>query len=536
MQRKNERRAALTAGGIVVAGVTGFCGLAVLALARAGGGLPAGVLADPYLAAVLRFTVLQAVLSTLFSVVLGLAVARSLARQARFAGRVWLIRLLAVPMGLPVLVGALGLLAIWGRNGAMNAVLTGLGLSDPVSVYGLSGILIAHVFFNMPLAARLFLQGLERLPPESFRNAASLGMSGGAVFRHVEWPVLRPVLPGIAGLIFMLCLTSFTLVLMLGGGPAATTLEVAIYQALRFDFDPPRAGLLALMQIALTLAFLLALSRFPRPPEDEPASGRSFGRPDGTRRRTQLADGLVLLLAAGFTGLPLLAVLVDGLKAPFGRLLAEAAVHRAVLHSLLLASAAGLLAVLASLGAARAEEALRAAPASAPARLARGLLDGVGTLVLLVPPVVIGTGWFLMLRPDPASPLVPAIVIGINAVMALPFVHRVLAPAYRSHRARTGRLAESLGITGWSRLRQIDGPGLARPILMGLSFAMALSLGDLGAVALFGSDRLTTLPWLVYSRLGSYRTDDAAGLALLLGLVCLVLTVLGTGKRQESEA
>ena len=52
---------------------------------------------------------------------------------------------------------------------------------------------------------------------------------------------MRAALPGVAGLIFMLCMTSFTIVLTLGGGPAATTLEVAIYQSLRFDFDPARS-------------------------------------------------------------------------------------------------------------------------------------------------------------------------------------------------------------------------------------------------------------------------------------------------------
>jgi thiamine transport system permease protein len=63
---------------------------------------------------------------------------------------------------------------------------------------------------------------------------------------------------------------------------------------------------------------------------------------------------------------------------------------------------------------------------------------------------------------------------------------------------------------------------------MALSFAMALSLGDLGAVALFGSQDMVTLPWLLYSRMGSYRTADAAGLALFLGLLCLIFTILGT--------
>ena len=55
---------------------------------------------------------------------------------------------------------------------------------------------------------------------------------------------------------------------------------------------------------------------------------------------------------------------------------------------------------------------------------------------------------------------------------------------------------------------------------------MALSLGDLGIIALFGSDAVQTLPYLLLARMGSYRTADAAGLALMLGLLCLALITL----------
>ncbi len=64
---------------------------------------------------------------------------------------------------------------------------------------------------------------------------------------------------------------------------------------------------------------------------------------------------------------------------------------------------------------------------------------------------------------------------------------------------------------------------------------MALSLGDLGAVALFGSEGFVTLPWLVYSRMGSYRTNDADGLALILGIICLLLTIAGTAGQPRRE-
>jgi thiamine transport system permease protein len=44
--------------------------------------------------------------------------------------------------------------------------------------------------------------------------------------------MLRAVLPGAVLLVFLLCMTSFAVALTLGGGPRATTVELAIYQAL----------------------------------------------------------------------------------------------------------------------------------------------------------------------------------------------------------------------------------------------------------------------------------------------------------------
>jgi thiamine transport system permease protein len=49
--------------------------------------------------------------------------------------------------------------------------------------------------------------------------------------------MLREVLPGVALVILVICLTSFAVVITLGGGPKATTIELAIYQAVRFEFD-----------------------------------------------------------------------------------------------------------------------------------------------------------------------------------------------------------------------------------------------------------------------------------------------------------
>jgi thiamine transport system permease protein len=55
-----------------------------------------------------------------------------------------------------------------------------------VSVYGLQGVVLAHVFLNLPLATRMILQGWQALPAERFRLAQSLGFGPREIFRHLE--------------------------------------------------------------------------------------------------------------------------------------------------------------------------------------------------------------------------------------------------------------------------------------------------------------------------------------------------------------
>lgn len=522
--------AGFTGGAFALAVITAFIVAAVVSLLAVGSESGFVELADdPVILPALRFTLLQAGLSALLSVLFAIPVARSLARQRHFPGRIWLIRLMAVPMGLPVLIGALGLIGIWGRTGLVSDMLLAFGANEPLSIYGLSGILLAHVFFNMPLVTRLLLAGLERIPGEYWLISAELGMRPAAIFRFVEWPVIARLLPGAAGLVFMLCATSFTLVLVLGGGPMATTLEVAIYQALRFDFDPGRAVSLAMLQIVVTGLVLAAMALLPAPTETLAGSGRSRRRFDAARVSARTFDGLVLTVAAVFLCLPFGSVVAAGLSADLARLVFEPAFLSAAASSLLIACGAALLSTVLALLLVHGILAAQGRRQGIVARIFAGILSAAGSLVLLVPAIVLATGWFLILRPyGEIARFAPAVVVAINGLMALPFVLRILKPAIEDHLHATGRLVSSLGISGLARVRYVDLPVLAKPMGMALSFSMALSLGDLGAVALFGAENLTTLPWLIYSRLGSYRTNDADGLALILGLICLAFTILGT--------
>ncbi|MGB0158635.1 ABC transporter permease family protein [Thalassovita mediterranea] len=470
--------------------------------------------------AALRFSLLQSVLSASLSVLLAIPVSRALARR-RFRGRAALITLLGAPFILPVIVAVMGLLAVFGRNGLMSDLLGLFGL-PPVQIYGLHGVVLAHVFFNLPLATRILLQAWQDIPAERFRLAATLRLHGWQSFRVLEAPMLMRALPGAWLVIFALCLSSFAVVLVLGGGPKATTLELAIYQAFRFDFDLARAAMLALVQTVLVgIVAIVALGQ---------DSGQALGagldrvvqRWDASGVMARVLDALALVLATLFLVLPIAMLVWDGL---WGIAQLPPQVWRALWVSLIVALSSTALCMALALP-------------IALAAIRHPRIEGIGLIGIVSSPLVLGTGLFLIIHPF-ANPLKLAFVVTalVNALMALPFALRVLVPALREAEAGYGRLADALGLTGYARLRLLLLPRARRPLGFAAGLTAALSMGDLGVIALFADPNRATLPLQMYRLMSAYRVEAAAGAGLLLLASSLALFwIFDRGGRGHVEA
>ncbi|MGV8644602.1 thiamine ABC transporter permease, partial [Pseudomonas aeruginosa] len=76
----------------------------------------------------------------------------------------WLLKLMSLTFVLPALVAIFGLIGIYGSSGWLAWLANLFVIPWQGHIYGLSGILIAHLFFNIPLAAQLFLQSLQSIP------------------------------------------------------------------------------------------------------------------------------------------------------------------------------------------------------------------------------------------------------------------------------------------------------------------------------------------------------------------------------------
>ena len=473
-------------------------------------GSPLDVLTDSTTREVVWFTAWQALASTALTIAVALPAAYVLGRY-RFRGRSLVSALVVVPFVLPTVVVALAFVAI---------------LPDGVE-RGWGAILVAHAFFNVAVVVRIVGTFWANLDPRIDEAAATLGAAPAARLREITAPMLAPALAAAAAIVFLFSFTSFGVVLILGG-PRYTTLEAEVYnQAVRL-FDLRAAAVLSVVQLVCVAAAVWVATRLERPLA---ATGRL--RPEGEvlrpprTRRDKLLVGVSLGGLALFLGLPL-AVLVErsltvgdgyGLGAyralgrPTSVLLA--APWEAVLNSVAYAAAATLLAVV-----------VGGLAAFAVADSRGRLVDSLVLLPLGASAVMLGLGFLIAFDTAPidfrASPwLVPV----AQALVAIPFVVRILAPTLRSIDPRQREAAALLGASPRRVRREIDLPIVSRGLAVAAGFAFAISLGEFGATVFLARPDRPTLPVAIFRFLGRPGEINVAQ-AYALAVVLMALTVV----------
>jgi thiamine transport system permease protein len=517
-QDSPPRPVRLVAGTALAIAIAALVGLVLVTILSTAAAMPGRVGSRVDIPHLVVMTTIQAGLSTILSLIVGTLMAWALNRL-RFAGRDVVVALFASAIVTPGLVVAFGLLAVWGRSGWINQLSLALfGTPLEVPIFGLGGILAAHVVLDASFAARILLARLDSLPETRLRTGQSLGLSAVQRFLIIDWPVLRPSLPGLGAIIFLLAFTSFPIVLLLGGGPANQTMEVAIYGAVRLDFDLVAAVQLALVQIGICSTVILAASAF------APVSTRTERSRGSAWSDRGIARGLqIVVLAFGVLGfgLPLLAVLVNGIGIGMVSLLWRPTFWTSLGTSLVL----GTVSAVATLGLALIVGLARAA-AARPWQ--RTLLGVPANAYLAVPAVVLSLGFFLLVRnlgilPEAAAPYV--VILG-NSLLALPFALATLAPPLETIARTRGKLIRSLGLTGREQFTRIEWPLIGREAGVVLALSFCFSLGDLGVIALFGTGDFATLPLLMYRALGAYRSNDGAAIAAVMLMLAIASFLL----------
>jgi len=480
----------------------------------------------------LKFTLLQASLSTIISIAIGVILAWSLAHQSRFFGRSLLVALFSASLVLPTIIVVFGLITILGRNGWLNHFSLYLfHHTFEGFLYGLSGILIAHVYLNASYAARALLHSFESIPKEKYKLAKSLGFSPFKRFLHVELPAIKTTIYSVGSIIFLLCFTSFAIVLILGGNPSYNTLEVAIYEAVKLDFNISLALELACVQLSISTVLVLFSANLKTSVSNLKTESTPIVWSESLGVKS--IQILTIFLFGLFFILPLLAIIKDGIGADFTKIIKSAIFIKSFLTSITIASISATITTIFALLLSNAKRnfALNTRLSKdKTGKLLEFLVSFSGTLYLAIPSLVLGLGFFLLSQRflAPASFWATFALLSANILMSLPFALSVIYPAMLKTATRYDKLCFSLGISGLKRWIYCEMPFLKDSVRYILALSFCLSLGDLGVISLFGSQDFSTLPWYLYGLMGSYQNHDAAGVALILLVLVLGIFISST--------
>ena len=490
----------------------------------------------------LGFTVWQAALSTLLTLLVGLPAAYVFARF-EFPGKQALRVLTSIPFILPTVVAAAGFNSLLGPRGWVNlALMDWLHLSAPPIKFlnTLGAILLVHVFYNTTIVIRVVGSAWAQLDTRLEQAGRVLGAKPLRLLWEVTLPLLRPSILAAGLLVFLFDFTSFGVVLLLGG-PQYATLEVEIYiQALNM-LNLPLAGLLSAIQLVCTLGLTILYTRMSQR-QVIPLMPRLQG--EGTRRPASHREKMVVGLTVGMLVLLLILPMAALDTRSTVRMEAERGERGMVrtgftldyYHELFINRRGSLFyvppiqAAVNSLGYAGVTVIislsmgfLAAYALSRPARL-NLLLDPLLMLPLGASAVTLGLGFIVVFNKPPLDVRnFPLLIPIAHSLVALPFVVRALLPALQSIPPSLRQAASVLGAPSWRVWLEVDLPIIGRAVLASAIFAFTISLGEFGATAFLARPEYPTLPVAIFrflSQPGARNYGQALAMATILMFLC----------------
>jgi thiamine transport system permease protein len=461
------------------------------------------------------FTLWQAVVSTLMTLVVGLAPAYIVARF-NFRGRQLLLGLITALFVLPTVVMGAAFLAL---------------LPDGMN-QSIAAVIAAHVVFNLAVVVRTVGPLWEQLPSDMEGAAATLGASPWRVFTMITLPLIRPALVAASSIVFIFTFTSFGVVRVIGAA-GTRTLEVEVWrQAIQLG-DIRTAVVLSILQMVMLAAVVMCSSRaqrrYSQPLGLEPSARRMPQR--GSERR-QVA--LIGFTSFAVCGAPLFALAARSFSTPSGWSIAAwtqlgrtevrpgirlgidplDAVRNSVENALWATLFAVVIGALASLAIAAARNTGRF--------LDVGMMLPVGTSA-----VTIGFGMLITFDQAPYDWRAEWWLVPIgHALVAVPFVVRATVGVLRSVDPQLHAAAATLGASPTRAWRTVVVPFLWRPLTVGATLAAAISLGEFGATSFLSRSDSETVPIAIeqlLGRTGSLLQAQGYAMATVLAVVTIAL-------------
>ena len=492
---------------------------------------------------ILWFTIWQAALSTVITLILALPGAYVFAKF-NFFGKNFLQALMTVPFVLPTVVTAAAFRALLGSNGIINSLLTSLFNlpKGPIDIeQTVTFFLIAHVFYNYTMVLRIVASFWNSLDPSLVTAARMLGASPWTAFRKITLPLLLPAIGSAALLVFIFCFTSFGVILILGG-PGYATVEVEIYRQAVQLFNLPMAAALSLVQICFNFLLMWLHAKLSKNSKvsffsDTPATAIKEVKKVSQKIVISLNITFMLLLLI----LPLLALLASSFMGEDGFTLtyyqhlfsgeSDSLFYVSPISSVANSIGFALTAMLFSL-ILGITSAVFLASASANRSNRSNLWDAFIMLPLATSAVTLGFGYIITLNAPPLNLRDSLIIVPLaHTLVAFPFVVRCVLPGLRQIPENLREAACLLGASPFRVWKLIDFPLIKHAILVGAIFAFSISMGEFGASSFLTRPHTPTMPVAIFrflSQPGELNYGQAMAMSCILMFVtCSSFWIIG---------
>jgi iron(III) transport system permease protein len=232
-----------------------------------------------------------------------------------------LLRVLTVlPIITPPFVIGLALILLFGRSGAVTALLLDwFDLPRSRWIYGFTGIAIAQLLAFTPIAFLVLIGVVQGIAPSLEEAAQTLRANRWATFRTVTWPLMRPGVANAFLLGFVESLADFGNPLVLGGSYEVLSTKI-FFAVVGAAHDESRAAILAMILLAFTLLAFWAQQSWLGNRSYTTMTGKGdAGLPAQLPRSVSLACYGLALPWALFTAVIYLTILFGGFVKAVGR-------------------------------------------------------------------------------------------------------------------------------------------------------------------------------------------------------------------------
>ena len=490
------------------------------------------VFTSPYSYRLVRFTVVESLLSAFISCLIALPFAAFYASYD-FKLRKLTLTLSALSFTIPSILVVLGFVIFYGNNGVLNNMLKSIFSLDesPIRIlYTFPAIILAHVYLNLPVAFNLITNGWTSMARNEEMASYTLKKGKMKTFLSITLPKLRGVIANAFVIIFLFCFSSFAIVMVLGGSPEYSTLESEIYRRAHISLDYSGASALSIFSFIIT-TIALSLSYIGR--RKEKMERRESALKKIRKKKGKVLAALMTLAMLLFILPPMLSILYrsffdrrgDFSLESWNTIFSASSFLSAILNSLFIAMTSAVLATVLA-------ENMAMYSVKCKSRIA----PLFATLPLATGSVTLGLGYNFLAAKIGLSSIYTdyLLILATHLVLSIPFAIRTMLPGAKEIPQRVSEASYTLKKSAFETYMRTERPLLKSYRRKAFIFAFALSLGEVNATLALAGGRITTLPILIYRLIGSYNYQGASALGSVLLILAFIVFIMGEriGKKE----